>query len=125
MTRFFLFDFLCVDDACSHLTQSMSHLKDAITPRCERCGQDTRRLEKQGIFAIGNGPRNLTGRFDKPIEMMSVALDDDAAIADFRERNPTAEVSSTRGHPLYGVPIAHTRQEKMEILTNEGYAELN
>ena len=125
MKRYFLRDYLRVDDHCSHITQEMGSVDKEQTPACEKCGASTFAIVKAGQFAQGNGPVHLTGKFDKPIEMMSVALDNDAEIGDFRDRNPNVEIHSEPNHPQYGIPLAHTRKEKMNILREEGYLELN
>lgn len=65
------------------------------------------------------------GSDTKPIEMMSVALDNDDEIADFRKRNPGTEISSKRGDRLYGVPVVKSRSEKMRVLKAEGFVEKN
>lgn len=66
-----------------------------------------------------------TGIFDKPIEMLSVAVDNPSEIVDFRKRNPGVEISHDRADPNFGVPIARTRKEKMAILRNENFEERN
>jgi len=69
--------------------------------------------------------RRHTGVFEKPIEMYSVALADETDIAVFRGRNPGVDVSTDRRSPLFGVPIARTRQQKLAVLRAEGFEELN
>lgn len=56
-------------------------------------------------------------------EMLSIAPRNDAELADFLKRNPGTEVSTNRSDPNWGVPIAHSRQEKLRILRNEGFQE--
>jgi hypothetical protein len=57
--------------------------------------------------------------------MMSLAVNTPEQLDEFRQRNPTAEISDDPNNPLYGVPIARTRQEKLRILRNEGFVEKN
>ena len=98
-------------------TKSITHLiADApIWPVC--CDQVMPRLS--------NLRRRPTTAFHKPIEMLSLALNNEHEIAYFRQRNPTADISNDRNSPVFGVPLAHTREEKLRILRNEGFEELN
>lgn len=57
------------------------------------------------------------------IEMLSIAVDTRQDISDFRQRNPGVQISSAPGDPLYGVPIASSRAEKLRILDAEGFVE--
>ena len=104
------------------------------THQCQKCHREEvvyNRLSQVPVWPECCGetmPRvfdtdHRTGRFAKPIEMLSIALNDDAEIAGFRRRNPGAEISHDRADPNYGVPIAHTRKEKLTILRNEDYEE--
>lgn len=60
-----------------------------------------------------------------PIKMLSIALDNEPEIDDFRRRNPGVEISSDRRNPDFGVPIATSRSQKLKILKNEGFVEKN
>jgi len=60
-----------------------------------------------------------------PIEMMSIALDNEGDIAEFRKRNPGTEISSDRRDRNFGVPIARSRSEKLRVLAMEGFVETN
>lgn len=65
------------------------------------------------------------GSNTKPIEMMSIALDTDAQIDEFRKRNPGTEISKDRSSGLYGVPVVKSRSEKKRVLDREGFVETN
>ena len=103
-------------DECGK-TDSVTHMiaDDPIWPKC--CGATMPR--------VPNLLRRPTAAFHKPIEMISLALDNEQQITEFRHRNPTADISSDRSSPVFGVPLAHTREEKLRILRNEGFEELN
>lgn len=60
-----------------------------------------------------------------PIEMLSIALDNEDEIAEFRQRNPGIEISDRRSDRNFGVPIAKSRSEKLRILEKEGFVETN
>lgn len=91
---------------------------DAFTERmgrpCERTVQKFRAVTKYG-----------EGSGTKPIEMMSIAVDSEGEIDSFRSRNPGVEISKDRNNPLFGVPIATSRSEKLKILKAEGFVETN
>lgn len=65
------------------------------------------------------------GSGTNPIEMMSIALDNEDEIDDFRQRNPGVEISRDRRDRNFGIPIAKSRKEKLRILDREGFAETN
>lgn len=65
------------------------------------------------------------GNSAEPIEMLSIALDNEYDIDEFRRRNPGVEVSRNRRDPRFGVPIALSRNEKKRILKTEGFVEQN
>ncbi|KKM61639.1 hypothetical protein LCGC14_1529720 [marine sediment metagenome] len=104
--------------------------------RCDGCGREEtvhHRLSESPEWPECCGetmPRffesaHRTGIFEKPIEMLSVALNHEDEISGFRRRNPGVEISHDRENPNFGVPIAHTRREKMSILKNERFEERN
>ena len=98
---------------CEHKTERFRHLSNAdAVEKCPECG---RSMEKD-IAAQNVGSGNQT--FQKPIEMDSIALAHPEDIAAFKRRNPGVEVRD-------GVPIAHSRKEKKDILKNEGFEERN
>lgn len=106
---------------CHHVVEELQSIHEDTNPRC--CGNDMSR-----DYALENNKSkssSITHRFGKPIEMISVALDNEAQIKGFQERNPNIEISSDRSNPNFGVPIAHTRQEKLQVLNNEGFVERN
>lgn len=88
--------------------------EDPVWPEC--CGE---------IMPRVYGTAHRTGIFEKPIEMLSMAVDNESEIAGFRHRNPGVEISHDRANPNFGIPIARTRKEKMAILRHEGYEERN
>jgi hypothetical protein len=57
--------------------------------------------------------------------MLSIALDNEDEIAEFRQRNPGVEIESDRSKRNFGVPIARSRSQKLSILKNENFVETN
>lgn len=110
------------------------------TYRCDNCGkvddafrsiENRNRIHRcdccEGVLIRVFNPgstRVLMKEFHKPIEMMSIAVDNESQIREFQIRNPGVMISSDRRSPVFGVPIAHTRLEKLRILKNERFEEL-
>jgi hypothetical protein len=65
------------------------------------------------------------GSGSDPIEMLSIAVDSPGEVREFRKRNPGVEISDFLSDPLFGVPIAKSRSEKLRILKTEKFAETN
>ena len=107
-------------DDCQRPHDDFRNMDDRDTPgTCPDCGGNAPKVFNPG------GARGMVREYDKPIEMYSVALGSKAEIREFQKRNPGVDISTNRRDPLYGVPIARTRQQKTSILQNEGFAELN
>jgi putative FmdB family regulatory protein len=113
-----LYDYKCVQ--CEHVETEFRpmHARNE-NGKCPECEAAT---ERQFDFGADRG---MTREFAKPIEMLSIALNSDAEITAFRQRNPDVDISTNRNDPAYGVPIARTRQQKLAILDREGFQELN
>jgi len=79
------------------------------------------------IYLGGKKPTTTfkSDNFAVPIEMWSIAMDDDEEIRAFCLKAPDVSVSIDPNDPLYGVPIARNRQQKLQALKATGYAELN
>jgi hypothetical protein len=65
------------------------------------------------------------GSHTKPVEMLSIAVDNEEEVDAFRARNPGVEISRDRSSPLFGVPVAKSRSEKLRVLKQEGFVETN
>lgn len=76
---------------------------------------------------LGGKPaaRLKSDSFAVPIEMFSIALDNDVEIAAFRLKAPDVEISSEWANPLYGVPVARNRHQKLQALKAAEYQERN
>jgi putative FmdB family regulatory protein len=98
---------------CEHKTERFRHMSNAGAAEwCPKCGRSMEKDIAAQNVGSGNQP------FQTPIEMHSIALNHPADIAAFKQRNPGVEVRD-------GVPVAHTRKEKKDILKTEGYVEKN
>lgn len=105
--------------------------------RCPECGQDDTVF--QGISQDRRAPRCSCGTemdrdfqaeapgpprpFATPIQMFSIACNTPEEIAQLRSAAPGVEVSDDPSDPLYGVPIARDRQQKLQALDAIGWEE--
>jgi putative FmdB family regulatory protein len=114
-----LYDYKC--DGCKHTDSIFLRMKDCnentIVMPCPKCSANFRRQVSL--------PHTDLKEFHKPIEMFSIALNDDGEIAEFRQRCPDVEVESDPEHPNYGVPIARNRKQKLDALSAMGFTEKN
>lgn len=63
--------------------------------------------------------------YHTPIEMFSIAMEDQSEIRAFKQRCPEIDVSDDPADELYGVPVARTRKGKMQALQAAGFREKN
>lgn len=110
-----LYPYKC--DECAHTSEEFQHIRDEPLTECPVC----KSAYKRTITTFGTGNK----LFKKPIEMMSIALEEPGEIREFQRRNPDVKIETNEAHPLYGIPIAHSREEKMRILRAEGFQEKN
>lgn len=105
-------------DECGHSDedfQSLHSKPHTICPMCRNIGTYHR---------IPTVTHTNIKEFYKPIELHSLGLAHADEIAAFQRRNPDVPISTDPNDPLYGVPRARTRKEKLEILKKEGYVEI-
>ena len=95
------------------------HIND--DPLCEIDGWPAQRT----VQAFKPRTNYGEGSDTDPIRMLSIAVDSEEEVDAFRARNPGVEISRDRGSPLFGIPIAKSRSEKLRILGKEGYVERN
>lgn len=107
------------------------------TYRCTECGKDleefkhVRECEEPTTCECGGVANRTLGlahtdmkNFHNPCELHSMGLAHPDEITAFRKRNPDIKISDDPNDPMYGVPIARNRKEKMSILKTEGYVEV-
>lgn len=103
-------------DACGHEDEEFQHIQASPISACPVCTSDK-------YHRVPCRTHSDMIEFQRPIAMQSIGMAHDDEIAAFRERNPGVEISDDPDNPLFGVPIAHTRKEKLQILRNEGWTE--
>lgn len=113
-----LYPYACENPSCHHSDDEFQKIVDVSLTQCPRCGQETYKRQVCQVHT------NLK-EFHKPIEMYSVAVDSLEEVREMKRRNPNVEISDDPKHPLFGVPIARTRADKMSVLRKEGFIETN
>ncbi len=97
--------------ACSHRQDVFKPMDQYNSPEtCGECGVQTER-------AYDTPPITLNKAYRTPIEMFSVAPETPGEMVALREALPDTKFTDQ------GVPIAHSRSEKMAILKVTGYEE--
>ena len=78
------------------------------------------------IYLGGKPSKTLrSANFSEPIEMYSIAMDNDDDIKAFMSKAPDVAVSLDQDDPMYGIPIARNRQQKLQALQAARYTETN
>lgn len=110
-----LYDYIC--EACGLSSEEYESIHAEPQTVCPVCGE----AQFHRVPSVGRPPQE----YHRPIEMNSVALSSKEEVRAFQQRNPGVDCSDDPRDPLFGVPIARTRQQKLSILKNEGFVEAN
>lgn len=112
-----LYDYKCpkCDQEVSDVFRRMMSTHDEPCPNCGAA-----------MAKVPSLPHTDIKEFGTPIEMYSIALDNDEQIRDFvRKTNGNIDVPTDPNDPMYGIPIARTRKQKLAALEAAGYVERN
>jgi putative FmdB family regulatory protein len=101
---------------CKHV---MSEYQKMSSPPLTKCPMCTRGL----LHRIPSIPHTNLVEFSKPIEMLSIGLNDDDEIRAFKQKCPDVDVSTNPKDELYGIPIARNRAQKKAALDAMGFEE--
>jgi len=105
---------------CGRSDTKFAQMSEARTHPLCRCGTVMRR----DFPAEGAGNHTAAG-FRTPIEMYSIAMEDPGEIQAFKRDCPDVDVSDDPNDPLFGVPVARNRQQKLAALDAAGFEEKN
>ena len=103
-------------DGCAHDAEEFQHIADPPIALCPKCGSN-------GFHRVPTLAHTDMKEFQTPIEMFSIACDDDNQIRTLQKRCPGVEISSDPNDPNYGIPVARTRKQKTDLLKAAGYVE--
>ncbi len=105
-------------DTCGHAEEDFQSIKSDAHTICPNC-------DLEGYHRVPTLPNTNMKEFQTPIEMYSIGLNDDDEIRAFKQQCPDIDVANDPSDPLYGVPIARTRQQKLAALDQAGFVENN
>lgn len=105
-------------DYCEHKAdeyQKMSSDPLTACPKCKTCS----------YYRVPTIPHTNLIEFHKPIEMFSIACNNDAEIREMQLKVPGLDISTDPRDEMYGVPIARNRAQKLAALNAAGFVETN
>lgn len=109
-----LYDYKC--DDCGGAAVEFQHMRDAALAVCSVCGG-------KNYHRVPSVPHTDMKDFTTPIEMMSIAMNDIDEIKAFKAKCPDVDVSGVVDDPMFGVPIARNRRQKLDALKAAGFQE--
>jgi len=110
-----IYEYVC--GACGH-TDDEYHAMGKTLVVCPLCHQAA--YNKQISL-----PHTDLKEFHKPIEMMSIAMQDREEIRRFAQQCPNVRISDDPADPNYGIPVAPNRKAKLQALKAAGFQEIN
>ncbi len=109
-----MYDYKC--GACGHeATDVFRRMTNDAPEPCPVC--------TAAMARVPTVSRARPAEFHTPIDMYSIALNEDSEIAAFKQRAPDVDVSTDQNDPMYGIPVARTRHQKQQALRAMGYEE--
>lgn len=109
-----LFDMKC--SQCDHADEEYLKIHADSIQVCPKCNHLA--YEKQVSVS-----RAKDAEFRTPIDLYSIAMESQEEIQAFKRRAPDVDCSDDPNDPMYGVPIARTRQAKLQALEVAGFQE--
>lgn len=103
-------------DACQHGAEEFQKMSAEALTECPECKQ----AQYHRVPCLAHTDMK---EFSTPIEMYSIALNDDEEIKEFMRKAPDVEVATDPNDPMYGVPIARSRKQKLNALKAMDYTE--
>lgn len=114
-----LYHFECTN--CHHADDEWAKMADAVSVgdsvRCPKC-------HSVSYLRRPDRPHSDLIEFHTPIEMFSIAMDNDHEIKAFIQKTGIA-VSLDQDDPNYGLPVVKNRKEKLQALKGAGFREGN
>lgn len=110
-----LYDYQC---SCGAEAKDVFRKMQSTDPLpCPLCG---RAMERVPVL-----PHTDLKEYHTPIEMYSVAMEDQAEIEEFARKCPDVQISTDPRDEMWGVPIAKNRKGKLQALKAAGHTEVN
>jgi len=105
-------------DACNHGAEEFQKMSAEALTECPKC----KRAQFHRVPCLAHTDLK---EFGTPIELYSIALNDDEEIKEFMRKAPGVEVATDPADPMYGIPIARSRKQKLQALQAMQFTELN
>lgn len=103
-------------DDCGHVQEDYQKINAEPNKVCPVCSRDN-------YHRVPTLPHTNLREFRTPIEMYSIAMQDDDEIVAFKRQCPDVDVCMDKGSDLYGVPVARNRAQKLAALKAAGFVE--
>lgn len=111
-----MYDYEC--EECGHSDTEFMRMKDDNVPLpCPHCGAENAYKRQISL------PHTDMKEFYSPTVMHSMGCDNDQQIRELKEACPDIHVETDKNHPLYGVPQAANRKQKLAVLEACGFQE--
>lgn len=108
--------------ACQHEDTEFKRMQDAtpvgdciVCPKCSSTAY-------QRLIDL---PHTDMKEYETPIEMHSIAVNHPDDVREFKRRCPTVACSDDESDPMYGIPVARSRKQKLAALQAAGFVETN
>lgn len=111
-----IYEYRC--EECAHTSEEYQSIRSDPLTACPKCCSSS-------FHRVPSLTHSLNTPYRIPIEMHSIALSNQDDIKAFKQRNSDVPISTNPNDPLWGVPIARSRAEKLKVLRNEGFVERN
>lgn len=103
---------------CGHADDEFQKMSSAPLTDCPKCNG-------KNYHRVPTIPHTNLIEFRTPIEMFSVACNNDEEIREMQRKVPGLDISTDPRDEMYGVPIARTRAQKLAALEVAGFVETN
>lgn len=110
-----IYEYEC--EACGHEDDEFQFMHDDHLTICPKC-QMAEYKRRPSL------PHSDMIEFHKPVELYSIALNDDEEIRAFKRKAPDVHVETDPRSEMYGIPIAKTRKQKLDALEAMGHVEI-
>lgn len=112
-----IYVYLC--ERCNKVHETFQHITDDSIIACPICGEQDPLINHK----VPQLPHTDMIEFARPIEMLSIALNTDDEILEFKQKCPDIDISLDPTSINYGIPIARTRKQKLQALDAVGFVE--
>ena len=112
-----IYDFKC--QRCEHIERDVFERMSTAAIQCPKC------QVVDAMIRIPVLPHTDLHAYHTPIEMQSIAMEDQAEIRRFKMKCPDVQISDDPRDENYGIPIAPNRKAKLQALKAAGYQEIN